>query len=74
MFESLLNAFRAPDLRRRLLYVAGILILFRFLTNQRNRLDGHQAVNLGVASAIHHSHGAAANFGLDMITAQCLRK
>ena len=33
MFESLLNAFRAPDLRRRLLYVAGILILFRFLSH-----------------------------------------
>ena len=33
MFESLLNAFRAPDLRRRLLYVAGILILFRFLAH-----------------------------------------
>ena len=25
MFEALLNAFRAPDLRRRILYVAGIL-------------------------------------------------
>ena len=33
MFESLLNAFRAPDLRRRLLFVAGILILFRFLAH-----------------------------------------
>ena len=25
MFESLLNAFRAPDIRRRILYVLGIL-------------------------------------------------
>ena len=33
MFESLLNAFRAPDIRRRLLYVAGILIVFRFLAH-----------------------------------------
>jgi preprotein translocase subunit SecY len=33
VFESLLNAFRAPDLRRRLLYVAGILILFRFMAH-----------------------------------------
>jgi preprotein translocase subunit SecY len=33
VFESLLNAFRAPDLRRRLLYVAGVLILFRFLSH-----------------------------------------
>ena len=31
MFESLLNAFRAPDIRRRILYVLGILIVFRFL-------------------------------------------
>ncbi len=33
MFESLLNAFRAPDIRRRLLFVAGILIVFRFLSH-----------------------------------------
>ncbi len=33
MFDSLLNAFRAPDIRRRLLYVAGILIVFRFLAH-----------------------------------------
>jgi preprotein translocase subunit SecY len=33
VFESLLNAFRAPDIRRRLLYVAGILVVFRFLAH-----------------------------------------
>ncbi len=33
MFESLLNAFRAPDIRRRLLFVAGIIIIFRFLSH-----------------------------------------
>jgi preprotein translocase subunit SecY len=33
VFESLLNAFRAPDIRRRLLYVAGILIIFRGLAH-----------------------------------------
>jgi len=33
VFESLLNAFRAPDIRRRLLYVLGILIIFRFLAH-----------------------------------------
>ena len=33
MFESLLNAFRAPDIRRRLLYVLGILIVFRFMAH-----------------------------------------
>jgi preprotein translocase subunit SecY len=33
VFDSLLNAFRAPDIRRRLLYVLGILIIFRFLAH-----------------------------------------
>ena len=33
MFESLLNAFRAPDIRRRILYVLGILIVFRLLAH-----------------------------------------
>ena len=31
MFESLLNAFRAPDIRRRILIVLGLLVVFRFL-------------------------------------------
>ncbi|HEX2626229.1 MAG TPA: preprotein translocase subunit SecY [Candidatus Limnocylindrales bacterium] len=31
MFESLLNAFRAPDIRRRILFVLGILIVYRML-------------------------------------------
>ena len=33
MFESLLNALRAPDVRRRILFVAGILIIFRLLAH-----------------------------------------
>ncbi len=33
MFESLLNALRAPDIRRRILFVLGILIVFRFLAH-----------------------------------------
>jgi preprotein translocase subunit SecY len=33
VFDSLLNAFRAPDIRRRLLYVLGILVVFRFLAH-----------------------------------------
>ena len=33
MFESLLNAFRAPDIRRRILYVLGMLIVFRLLAS-----------------------------------------
>jgi len=33
VFESLLNAFRAPDIRKRILYVLGILIIFRLLAH-----------------------------------------
>jgi preprotein translocase subunit SecY len=33
VFEAILNAFRAPDLRRRILYVAGILLVFRMLAH-----------------------------------------
>src|SRR5829696_8078582 len=33
MFESLLNAFPAPDIRRRILFVLGVLIIFRFLAH-----------------------------------------
>jgi preprotein translocase subunit SecY len=31
VFDSLLNAFRAPDIRRRVLYVLALLIVFRLL-------------------------------------------
>ena len=33
MLESMLNAFRAPDIRRRLLFVALILIVYRALAH-----------------------------------------
>jgi preprotein translocase subunit SecY len=33
VFDSLLNAFRAPDIRRRIFFVLGILIVFRFLAH-----------------------------------------
>ena len=33
MFDSLLNAFRAPDIRRRVLYVLALLIVFRLLAS-----------------------------------------
>jgi preprotein translocase subunit SecY len=33
VFESLLNAFRAPDIRRRILYVLALLIVFRLLAS-----------------------------------------
>jgi preprotein translocase subunit SecY len=33
VFDSLLNALRAPDIRRRILYVLGVLIIFRLLAH-----------------------------------------
>jgi preprotein translocase subunit SecY len=33
VFDSLLNAFRAPDIRRRVIYVLGLLIVFRLLAS-----------------------------------------
>jgi preprotein translocase subunit SecY len=33
VFESLLNAFRAPDIRRRILFVLGMLVVVRFLAH-----------------------------------------
>ena len=33
MFEALVNAFRAPDIRRRILFVLGMLVVFRALAH-----------------------------------------
>jgi len=33
MLEAVLNAFRLPDLRRKLLVTIGILVLYRFAAN-----------------------------------------
>ena len=33
MFEALVNAFRAPDIRRRILFVLGMLIIVRMLAH-----------------------------------------
>jgi preprotein translocase subunit SecY len=33
MLESMLNAFRAPDIRRRILFVLGILVIYRALSH-----------------------------------------
>jgi len=51
VFESLLNAFRAPDIRRRVLVVLGLLIVFRLLATvpvpgiDRSQLDAFLAGN-----------------------------
>ena len=33
MFDALVNAFRAPDIRRRIFYVLGMLVIVRFLAH-----------------------------------------
>ena len=33
MFEALINAFRAPDIRRRILFILGMLVIVRMLAN-----------------------------------------
>ena len=33
MIDSLVTAFRAPDIRRKILFTLGILFIFRILTN-----------------------------------------
>ena len=33
MIETVVTAFRAPDIRRKLLFTLGILLIFRLLTN-----------------------------------------
>jgi preprotein translocase subunit SecY len=33
VFESLLNAFKAPDIRRRIWFILGIVVVFRFLAH-----------------------------------------
>ena len=33
MFEALVNAFRAPDIRRRILFILGMLVIVRMLAN-----------------------------------------
>ena len=33
MFDALVNAFRAPDIRRRILFVLGMLVIFRVLAH-----------------------------------------
>ena len=75
MFESLLNAFRAPDIRRRILFVLGILVIFRFMAHvpvpgvDRTAL----AEFFGVRTAWHGPGdvspvGHAANLQLDLST------
>jgi preprotein translocase subunit SecY len=70
VFESLLNAFRAPDIRRRIFYVLAILVVFRFLAHvpvpgvDREQLDQFFAGTalLGVLDLI--SGGGLSSFSI----------
>jgi preprotein translocase subunit SecY len=70
VFESLLNAFRAPDIRRRIFYVLAILIVFRFLAHvpvpgvDREQLEQFFAGNalIGVLDLI--SGGGLSSFSI----------
>jgi preprotein translocase subunit SecY len=70
VFDSLLNAFRAPDIRRRIFYVLAILIVFRFLAHvfvpgvDRDQLETFFAGNaiFGVLDLI--SGGGLSNFSI----------
>jgi preprotein translocase subunit SecY len=70
VFESLLNAFRAPDIRRRIFYVLAILVVFRFLAHvfvpgvDRTQLETFFAGNaiFGVLDLI--SGGGLSNFSV----------
>ena len=70
MFESLLNAFRAPDLRRRILVVLGLLIVFRFLASvpvpgiDRTQLDAFLANNPLFGLLNIFSGGGLSNFSV----------
>jgi preprotein translocase subunit SecY len=72
MIEALRNAFRLPDLRRKLLYTGMILVIYQFAAHvtvpgvDRNALDelfsGDQAGFLSVLNLL--SGGAVANFSV----------
>jgi preprotein translocase subunit SecY len=70
VFESLLNAFRAPDIRRRILYVLGILVVFRLLAHvpvpgvDREQLDVFFQNNALFGLLNLFSGGGLANFSV----------
>ena len=70
MFESLLNAFRAPDIRRRILVVLGLLIVFRMLAAvpvpgvDRTQLDAFLAGNPLFGLLNIFSGGGLSNFSV----------
>ena len=70
MFESLLNAFRAPDIRRRIFFVLAMLIVFRFLAHvpvpgvDRQQLDAFFEGNPLFGLLDLFSGGGLSNFSI----------
>jgi preprotein translocase subunit SecY len=70
VFEAILNAFRAPDLRRRILYVLAIIIVFRALAHvpvpgvDRDQLDAFLENNAIFGLLDLFSGGGLANFSI----------
>jgi preprotein translocase subunit SecY len=70
VFEALLNAFRAPDIRRRILFILGMLIIVRLLANvpvpgiDRGALEGVIGQNSFLQLLNLFSGGGLENFSI----------
>ena len=70
MFEALVNAFRAPDIRRRILYILGMLVIVRLLAHvpvpgvDRDALEGLIGENSFLQMMNLFSGGGLQNFSI----------
>jgi preprotein translocase subunit SecY len=70
VFEALVNAFRAPDIRRRLLFILGMLVIVRMLANvpvpgiDRQALEGVIGANSFLQLLNLFSGGGLENFSI----------
>ncbi len=70
MFEALVNAFRAPDIRRRILFILGMLVIVRMLANvpvpgiDRQALEGVIGANSFLQLLNLFSGGGLENFSI----------
>jgi hypothetical protein len=52
--------------------LAVFLLGRRFLSRERNRFNGDDAVDFRIQRSIHHSHSATTDLGLDLVTTEGL--
>jgi preprotein translocase subunit SecY len=70
VFEALVNAFRAPDIRRRILFILGMLVIVRMLANvpvpgiDRQALEGVIGANSFLQLLNLFSGGGLENFSI----------